>query len=132
MMKNTYIYDSNTKLETKLVPNRVFERFTDGNCTFNVLVPVKLTNISGNLTVREGSSATLFCEATGRPQPNIILSRLLEDGSIDEELQQGPTIAWDFINIRRTASGVYRCTADNGFTSESKALKVNVTCKCIT
>ena len=131
-MINTYIYSSNIKLETKLVPNRVLERFTDGNCTFNILVPVKLTNISGgNLTVREGSSAILFCEATGRPQPNIILSRVLEDGSIDEELQQGPTICWDFLNITRNASGVYRCTADNGFTSESKAFKVNVTCKCI-
>ena len=103
----------------------------------HILVPVKLTNISGNLTVREGSNAALFCEATGRPQPNIILSRLLEDGSIEkygsiEVLQQGPTIAWDFLNIRRNLSGVYPCTADNEFTSDSKVFKVNVTCKYIT
>lgn len=98
------------------------------------LVPVKLTNVSGDLTVREGSNAILFCKVTGRPQPNIILTRLLEDGSVDEVLQQGPTIAWDFLNIRRTASGAYmfRCTADNGFTSDSKVFKVNATCKYIT
>ena len=94
----------------------------------NILVPVKLTDVSGDLTVPEGSNATLFCKATGRPPATIILSRELENSSI-EELQQGPTIAWDFLNIRRTASGGYRCTADNGFTSDSKVFKVNVACK---
>ena len=98
----------------------------------NILVPVKLTNVSGDLTVPERSNAALYCKATGRPQPNIILTRELEDGSIDEALQQGPTIAWDFLNIRRTASGAYRCTADNAFTNDSKLFKVDVTCKYIT
>jgi len=93
-----------------------------------VTVPVKLANASGDQTVREGSNVTLFCETSGRPQPNIILARVLEDGS-DKVLQQGPTVAWDVLNIRRTASGayMYRCTADNGFTSDSKVFKVNVT-----
>ena len=94
----------------------------------NILVPVKLTNVSGELTVREGSNAALFCKATGRPQLNMILTRELENGTI-EVLQQGPTIAWDFLNIRRTASGAYQCTADNGYTNDSKVFKVNVTCK---
>ena len=94
----------------------------------NILVPVKLTNVSGDLTVREGSNAALFCKATGRPQPNIILTRQLENVNI-EVLQQGPTIAWHFLNIRRNASAAYRCTADNGYTNDSKVLKVNVTCK---
>lgn len=131
MYKN---YDSNSyiKVKTKLVPNRVLKRRTDGNCILllNILVPVKLTNVSGDLTVPEGSNAKLFCEATGRPQPNIILSRELEDGSI-EVLQQGITIARDFLNIRRNASGAYRCTAENGYTNDSKVFKVNVTCKYI-
>jgi len=92
------------------------------------LVPVKLTNVSGDLTVREGLNVTLYCETTGKPRPNIILARVLEDGS-HEVLQQGPTVAWNIVNIRRTASGAYmfRCTADNGFTSDSKVFKVNVT-----
>ena len=97
---------------------------------FLFIVPVKLTNVSGNLTVREGSNATLFCEAAGRPQPDIVLARILEDGSV-EELEQGRAIAWDFLNIRRTVSGIYkyRCAADNGYTSDSKVFMVNVTCK---
>ena len=95
----------------------------------NILVPVKLTNVSGDLTVREGSNARLLCKATGKPQPIIILTRELEDGSVDEVLQQGPTIAWDFLNIKRTASGTYRCTADNGYTNDVKVFKVYVTCK---
>ena len=94
----------------------------------NILVPVKLTKVSGDLTVREGLNGTLFCKATGRPQPNTTLTRELEDGSI-EVLQQGPNIASDFLNIRRNASGAYRCTADNGYTNDSKIFKVNVTCK---
>ena len=94
---------------------------------------MKLTNVSGNLTVREGSNATLFCEAAGRPQPTITLSIVLEDGNV-EVLEQGLTIAWDLLNIRRTVSGayMYRCTADNGYTSDNKVFKVNVTCKYIT
>ena len=87
--------------------------------------------MNGDLTVNEGSNAILFCKATGRPQPNIILTRELEFGRI-KLLQQGPSIAFDFLNIRRTASGAYRCTADNGITNESKVLKMNVTCKYIT
>ena len=94
----------------------------------NILVPVKLTNVSGDMTVPEGSNAKLFCKATGRPQPTITLFRELENGSI-VVLQQGLTIAWDFLNIRRNASGAYRCTADNGYTNGSKIFKVNVTRK---
>ena len=94
----------------------------------NILVPARLTNVSGDLTVPERSNAILFCKATGRPQATITLSRELENGSI-EVLQLGPTIAWDFLNIRRNVSGTYRCTATNGFTSDSKVFKVNVACK---
>ena len=95
----------------------------------NILVPVKLTDVSGDLTVPERSNAILFCKATGRPQATITLSRELEDGSIAEVLRRGPTIALDFLSIRRNASGAYRCTADNGFTNHSRVFKVNVTCK---
>ena len=97
----------------------------------NILVPVKLTNVSGDLTLPEGTDAILFCEATGRPQPTIILTRELESGSI-EELQQGLTIDWNFLNISRAASGAYQCTANNRYTNDNKVLKVNVTCKYCT
>ena len=94
-------------------------------------VPVKLINVSSDQTVLEGSHTTLFCEATGRPTPNITLTRVLEDGSDGEVLPQGPT--WNFPNITRTASGTYRCTADNGFgNAGSQVFRVNVTCKYFT
>ena len=93
-------------------------------------VPVKLINVSGNQTVLEGLHTTLFCEATGRPTPNITLTRVLEDGSDGEVLPQGPT--WTFPNINRTSSGTYRCTAQNEYEKVSQVFKLNVTCKYFT
>ena len=93
-------------------------------------VPVKPINVSGDQTVLEGSHTTLFCEATGRPTPNITLTRVLEDGSDSEVLPQGST--WNFPNINRTTSGTYRCTAENEYEKVSQVFKVNVTCKYFT
>ena len=71
---------------------------------------------------------TLLCKATGRPTPNIIWTKVLEDGSNSTVLHQGPT--WNFINIRRTASGTYHCTADNEVENPvSRKVKVDVMCK---
>ena len=94
-------------------------------------VAPSLTNVSHDQTVREESNMQLFCEATGKPEPNITWTRVLEDGSNDEILHQDPI--WDFPNINRTASGTYRCTADNGFGNPvSHKIEVNVTCKYLT
>jgi len=91
-----------------------------------VTVPIRLTSVSSDQTVLEGSNMTSFCEATGRPTPKITWTRVLEDGSNSEVLHQGAT--WVFLNISRTASGTYRCTADNGFgNSVSQVFRVNVT-----
>ncbi len=91
-------------------------------------VAANLTNVSRDHTVREGSDIQLFCEAAGRPTPNITWSRVLEDGSNSEVLHNRST--WDFPNINRTASGTYRCTADNGIGNPVRhKVKVNVTCK---
>ena len=102
--------------------------------TVNVLlfsVPIRLTNVSLDQTALEGSNMILFCEATGRPTPNITWTRVLKDYSNSKILHQGS--AWVFLNISRTASGTYRCTADNGFGNlVSQILRVNVTCKCFT
>ena len=93
-----------------------------------LLVPINLS-ASGDQTVLEESNTTLFCEATGKPKPNVTLTRVLEDGSDGEVLPQEP--AWNFPNISRTDSGTYRCTAKNGFESVSQAFKVNVACEYI-
>ena len=93
-------------------------------------VPASLTNVSADQIVREGSNMQLFCEATGKPTPNITWTRVLEDGS-NSVLHQGPT--WDFPNINRTDAGTYRCTAHNGFGNPvSHKVKVDVTCKYFT
>ncbi|KAL9964183.1 hypothetical protein ACROYT_G027778 [Oculina patagonica] len=76
------------------------------------LVPAKITNVSHIQTVREGSSSKLFCEASGNPTPNITWTKVLEDGSNSKVLHQGSVL--NFPNVRRTASGVYRCEAHNG------------------
>jgi len=101
-------------------------------CTcYFCLVPVNLTKVSPyNQTVREGSNETLLCEATGRPKPNIIWTRVLENGGNGEVLHQGKT--WNFPNINRTVSGKYRCTADNGYGNPvSHKVEVNVLCEYI-
>ena len=91
-------------------------------------VAANLTNVSHDQIAREGSNMQLLCEATGAPTPNITWARVLEDGGNTEILHLGQT--WDFPNISRTASGTYRCTADNGFGNPvSHKIKVNVTCK---
>ena len=100
---------------------------TDINIVLLLLVPLLLTKVSDDQTVLEGSNTTLSCEATGRPKPDITLTRLLKYGSADEILSP----PWKFPNISRTASGTYRCTAKNKFENVSQVFKVNVTCKYI-
>jgi len=96
-----------------------------------LLVPASLTNESPDQTVHEGSNLQLLCEATGKPTPNTTWTRVLENDSKSEVLYQGPTL--DFPNINRSASGTYRCTADNRFGNPvSHEVKVNVTCKYFT
>ena len=99
--------------------------------TVNVLlfsVAIRLTNVSPDQTVLEGSNVTLLCEATGRPTPNITLTRVLQDGSNGEVLHRGQN--WDFLNISRNASATYRCTVGNKFEKVGQEFQVNVRCKC--
>jgi len=96
-----------------------------------LLVPASLVNVSGDQTVHEESNMQLFCEATGKPPPNITWTKVLEDGRNSEILHRGPIL--DFPNINRTATGTYHCTANNGIGNEvSHAFQVNVTCKYFT
>ncbi|KAL9964688.1 hypothetical protein ACROYT_G028363 [Oculina patagonica] len=91
-----------------------------------VTVPAELIDVSNDQILQEGRSMQLFCEASGRPTPNITWAKVLDNGSNSEVLHEGPT--WDFPNINRTVSGTYRCTAYNGIgNSVSHKVKVNVT-----
>ena len=94
-----------------------------------LLVPVKLTHVSCDQTVLEGSNTTLFCEGTGRPKPNITLTRVLKDGSDGETLPQ--SLTWNFPNINRNTSGTYRCKAENEYETVSQVFEVIVKCKYV-
>ena len=83
-----------------------------------------MTSYSDNQTVNEGSNLTLFCNATGKPTPNITWIRV----SGDEVLFVGNT--WHIVNINRTYSGTYRCVADNGVPSPvNSTISINVLCE---
>ena len=78
----------------------------------------------------EGSDLQLFCQASGKPPPNITWVQMLQDGSESEVLHRGPT--WKFLNINRAKAGTFRCTAYNGAGDPVRhTLTVNVLCKYI-
>ena len=87
-------------------------------------VPPRLTSHSDNQTVNEGSNLSLFCNATGKPAPNITWTRVSED----EVLFIGNP--WHIININRTYRGTYRCIADSGVSNPvNSAISINVLCE---
>ena len=46
-----------------------------------ISAPASFTNVSGDHNMTEGSNRQLFCEASGKPAPNITWVRVLRDGS---------------------------------------------------
>ena len=93
------------------------------SCSF-LLVPTRMTSYSDNQTVIEGSNLNLFCNATGKPAPNITWTRLSEN----KVLFVGNP--WHIVNINRTYSGAYRCVADNGVPSPvNSTISVDVLCE---
>ena len=90
--------------------------------------PANFTNVSGDHNVTEGSDLQLFCQASGKPPPNITWVQMLQDGSESEVVHRGPT--WYFLNIGEVEAGTYRCTAYNGVEDPAThTLVVNVLCK---
>ncbi|CAH3033679.1 unnamed protein product, partial [Porites evermanni] len=82
------------------------------NIIVDVVAPPRFTNVSNDQSLREGSDLQLFCDAYGRPTPNITWVRITSSGSESDVLHRG-TI-WDLKNISRTEAGTYRCIAYNG------------------
>ena len=78
--------------------------------------------------VNEGADLSLFCNATGKPTPSITWTKVLENGTDGEKMFVGNYL--DIIRIRRTASGIYRCTTYNGIGNPvNSSLHINVICK---
>ena len=77
-----------------------------------LLAPPRFTNVSSDKSLREGSYLQLFCDAYGRPTPNITWVKVTSSGSESDVLHIGTM--WDLKNISRTEAGTYRCIAYNG------------------
>ena len=74
----------------------------------------------------EGSSITLFCNATGNPPPKITWTK----GGNNTVLNAGESFSVS--NITRQQAGDYTCKVRNGIGSEdSAAVSVTVHCKLL-
>ncbi|KAM7440128.1 hypothetical protein ABFA07_010622 [Porites harrisoni] len=88
----------------------------------NVILPPLLDFVTKNATVNETDSLELFCNATGKPRPNITWTFL---GGADEEYsRKGETLT--ISDVKRNQAGFYQCTASNNVNS-TQAVNVLVT-----
>jgi len=86
--------------------------------------PGAITSSSSNTVAVEGSSITLYCNATGNPTPKITWTK---HGN-NTVLNAGESFTVN--NITRQQAGDYTCIAKNGIGSEDNAtITVTVHCK---
>ena len=98
------------------------------NLVLFLVISPKVSNLTDDQHVPEGSNLTLFCGASGSPVPNITWTKVFENNSESEVLHRHPT--WNIADIKRLDAGTYRCTANNGIGNpDSKTLNVDVLCK---
>ena len=77
------------------------------------------------MTVNETNSVTIYCNATGLPQPIITWSKAGAESTV---ISSGTELV--FSPVRRSDSGTYICTASNGAVSNASAsITLNVQCK---
>ena len=72
---------------------------------------------------------TLYCNATGKPAPNINWTRVWENGTDSEQLG---VVDGSYVmsNIKRSSNGTYRCIAFNGVGNPvNRTVNVIVRCK---
>lgn len=75
-----------------------------------VQVPARITNISKDITVNEGSSISLMCLAIGRPEANVIWKHHSPRGT-HKFLTEGEHL--EVTGITKEQSGSYECIASN-------------------
>ena len=98
------------------------------SCISFLSAPPRIISPSDYKTVNEASVLNLFCNAIGKPAPNITWTRVLEDGTNSKVQFVGSS--WVIGNITRNFTGQYRCTADNGIgSSVNHTISVNVLCE---
>ncbi|XP_068685505.1 hemicentin-1-like isoform X2 [Montipora foliosa] len=85
--------------------------------TVNVAASIQ-PNISGKV-VREGSNVTLFCNASGIPEPLVSWVNVRNDSRT-----HGKTLAFE--NITRHQAGEYRCEASNPCGNDTESATIDV------
>ncbi|XP_053405621.1 limbic system-associated membrane protein-like [Mercenaria mercenaria] len=82
----------------------------------NVLVPPYIIEqySSKDMTVQEGDTVTLVCNATGVPQPEISWFRYLSDSMQEKERIGSRGEVLIIHNVSRECGGTYVCEADSG------------------
>ncbi|XP_031751473.1 limbic system-associated membrane protein isoform X12 [Xenopus tropicalis] len=93
-----------------------------------VQVPPKISNISADITVNEGSNVTLMCIAYGRPEPMITWRHLTPTaGTSPARDFEGEEEFLEIQGITREQSGRYECKAANEVASaDVKQVRVTV------
>ncbi|KAL3870861.1 hypothetical protein ACJMK2_038896 [Sinanodonta woodiana] len=103
---------------------------TTGNMTIHKDIELivqfgpKLPWESKNLTLHEGETGELWCNASGIPIPTIKWSRKSRDYN-DTEMGISGNIVW-IPNITRYAKDTYKCQASNEFGSDEGFINVDV------
>ncbi|XP_061596214.1 opioid-binding protein/cell adhesion molecule isoform X1 [Cololabis saira] len=75
-----------------------------------VQVPARITNISKDITVNEGSNVNLMCLAVGRPEANIIWKHHSARGTY-KFVTEGEHL--ELTGVTKEQSGSYECVASN-------------------
>lgn len=95
--------------------------------TVSIRVPPEISQHSDSVVqTKKGRQVRLACKGTGHPEPTVKWTRVgkgkLPDGSSEKEGEE-----LMISNVDRHDAGVYRCTADNGFTQQaSKEIELKV------
>ncbi|KPP72144.1 hypothetical protein Z043_108887, partial [Scleropages formosus] len=87
-----------------------------------VQVPPKITNVTKDMRVNEGSSIALMCSGSGRPEPSItwrILSPSARGIVSQEEYLEIPAVT-------RQQAGIYECSAVNEVSADVRTLQLVV------
>ncbi|XP_058484291.1 opioid-binding protein/cell adhesion molecule isoform X2 [Solea solea] len=79
-----------------------------------VQVPARITNISKDITVNEGSNVNLMCLAVGRPEANIIWKHHSPRGT-HKFVTEGENL--ELTAVTKEQSGSYECIASNDISS---------------
>lgn len=96
-------------------------------CCFFVLLRLSPTIANAaepRVTISEGATLKLYCHGDGNPQPDITWKLLGSNQTL-----QGENERLMILNIQKSHTGVYHCTASNVLENDSKTVAVDVWCE---